>query len=106
VEYQTKGAIALAEIDELLSEEIPLAPVVADAGYGASTEFCDALTDRGLSYAVGILPDTSVWRPGEEPLPPSSWSGHSVQGGAAGGLPGPPGDGAMASSTIEVRVAV
>jgi SRSO17 transposase len=75
VEFQTKGIIALAEIDELISEEIPLAPVVADAGYGASTEFRDALTDRGLSYAVGILPDTSVWRPGEEPLPPSPWSG-------------------------------
>jgi SRSO17 transposase len=75
VEFQTKGAIALAEIDELLNEEIPLAPVVADAGYGASTEFRDGLTARGLSYAVGILPDTSVWRPGEEPLPPGPWSG-------------------------------
>jgi SRSO17 transposase len=75
VEFQTKGAIALAEIDELLSEEVPLAPVVTDAGYGASTEFRDALTDRGLSYVVGILPDTSVWPPGREPLPPISWTG-------------------------------
>jgi SRSO17 transposase len=75
LEFQTKGAIALMEIDELIGEEIPLAPVVADAGYGTSTEFRDALTDRGLSYAVGILPDTSVWRPGEEPLPPIPWSG-------------------------------
>jgi SRSO17 transposase len=70
VEFQTKGAIALAQIDELLSEEIPLAPVVADAGYGASTDFRDALGERGLSYAVGILPDTRVWPPGQEPLPP------------------------------------
>jgi SRSO17 transposase len=70
VEFQTKGAIALAQIDELLLEEIPLAPVVADAGYGASTELRDALSERGLSYAVGILPDTSVWPPGQEPLPP------------------------------------
>lgn len=70
VEFQTKGAIAMAQIDELLLEEIPLAPVVADAGYGASTEFRDALSERGLSYAVGILPDTSVWPPGQEPLPP------------------------------------
>lgn len=75
VEFQTKGAIALAEIDELLAEEIPLAPVVADAGYGASTEFRDALMERGLSYMVGILPDTSLWPPGEEPLPPSPWTG-------------------------------
>lgn len=75
VEFQTKGEIALAEIDELLREEMPAAPVVADAGYGASTEFRDALTDRDLPYVVGILPDTSVWPPGEEALPPAPWSG-------------------------------
>lgn len=68
VKFQTKGALALAQIDELLSEEVPLAPVVADAGYGASTQFREALTERGLSYAVGILPDTSLWAAGEEPL--------------------------------------
>jgi SRSO17 transposase len=75
VEFQTKGMIALAEVDELLDEEVPVAPVVADAGYGASTEFRDALTERGLPYMVGILPDTSVWPPGEEPLPPRAWKG-------------------------------
>jgi SRSO17 transposase len=71
VEFQTKGALALVQIDELLSEEIPLAPVVADAGYGASTQFREALTERGLSYAVGILPDTSLWAAAEEPRPPA-----------------------------------
>jgi len=69
VRFQTKGALALAQIDELISEEVPLAPVVADAGYGASTQFREALTERGLSYAVGILPDTSLWVAGDEPLP-------------------------------------
>lgn len=75
VKFQTKGAIALAQIDELLDEEIPLAPVVADAGYGASTEFRDALTKRGLCYAVGILPDTNLWPPGTEPLVPALLKG-------------------------------
>ena len=75
VVFQTKGMIALAEIDELLAEEIPVAPVVADAGYGASTEFRDALTERSLSYVVGILPDTGLWPPGSEPLPPKAWKG-------------------------------
>jgi len=77
VKFQTKGAIALAQIDELLDEEIPLAPVVADAGYGASTEFRDALTKRGLCYAVGILPDTNLWPPGVESLAsaPLKWHG-------------------------------
>lgn len=49
-----------------------MAPVVADAGYGASTQFREALTERGLSYAVGILPDTSLWVAGEEPRAHSS----------------------------------
>jgi SRSO17 transposase len=71
VKFQTKGSLALAQIDELLSEEVPLAPVVADAGYGASTQFREALTERGLSYAVGILPDTSLWSCAEGPLPNS-----------------------------------
>jgi SRSO17 transposase len=75
VEFQTKGTIALTQIDELLAEEIPMAPVVADAGYGASTAFREALTERGFSYVVGILPDTSLWAPGEEPLPPRPWKG-------------------------------
>jgi SRSO17 transposase len=75
VKFQTKGAIALAQIDELLDEEIPLAPVVVDAGYGASTEFRDALTKRGLSYVVGILPDTNLWPPGTEPRVPAPLKG-------------------------------
>ena len=78
VEFQTKGAIALAQIEELLAAEIPLAPVVADAGYGASTEFRDALSERGLSYAVGVLADTSVWPPGQEALPPLARQGRGV----------------------------
>jgi SRSO17 transposase len=72
VKFQTKGALALAQIDELLFEEVPLAPVVADAGYGASTQFREALTERGLSYAMGILPDTSLWVAEDESLPRSS----------------------------------
>ena len=75
VKFQTKGSIALAQIDELLAEQIPLAPIVADAGYGASTEFRDALTERNLSYAVGILPETTLWAAEVEPLPPSPWKG-------------------------------
>jgi SRSO17 transposase len=86
VKFQTKGTLALAQIDELLSEEVPLAPVVADAGYGASTQFREALTERGLSYAVGILPDTSLWVVGEEPLGHSPKTrGQSTRLGRTGG---------------------
>lgn len=75
VRFQTKWEIALDQIDDLLRDDLPLAPVVADAGYGASTAFREGLTQRGLSYAVGISAETTVWPPGEEPLPPAARQG-------------------------------
>jgi len=75
VVFLEKWRIAVEEIDKLLAEDLPPAPVVADAGYGDSTEFRDALTARGLSYALGIKGQTSVWPPGKEPLPPKSYPG-------------------------------
>lgn len=75
VMFLTKWRIALEEIDALLADDLPPAPVAADAGYGAITEFRDALTERGFSYAVGITAETSVWPPGTAPLPPARWTG-------------------------------
>jgi len=70
VVFLEKWRIALQEIDRLLAEELPPAPVVADAGYGDTTEFREELTERGFSYVVGIKKGTTVWPPGQEPLPP------------------------------------
>ncbi len=70
VQFQTKWAIALAQIDQLLADDLPRAPVVTDAGYGVVTAFRDTLVARGLVYAVGITADTTVWPPGTAPLPP------------------------------------
>jgi SRSO17 transposase len=75
VSFLEKWRITLEEIDALLEQDLPPAPVVADAGYGGATEFRDALTMRGFSYAVGIKAETSVWPPGKEPLPPEPYSG-------------------------------
>jgi len=75
VGFLKKWQIALEEIDALLAEDLPPAPVVADAGYGNGTEFRDAVTERGLSYVVGIKRQTTVWPPGMAPLPPKPWSG-------------------------------
>lgn len=75
VGFLKKWEIALDEIDHLLQEDLPPAPVVADAGYGDATEFRDALTERGFSYVVGIKPETSVWPPGQGPLPPKDYAG-------------------------------
>ena len=43
--------------------------VLADAGYGNGTPFRTAVTQLGLSYRVGIESATTVWEPGQQPLP-------------------------------------
>jgi SRSO17 transposase len=75
VRFQPKWQIALGQVDTLLEQQLPLAPVVADAGYGDVTAFREALTERGLSYAVGIASSTSVWPPSQQPLPPKPYRG-------------------------------
>ncbi|HXK36421.1 MAG TPA: IS701 family transposase [Candidatus Paceibacterota bacterium] len=75
ITFATKWEIALESIDALTAEDLPRAPVVADAGYGVVTEFREGITHRGLSYIVGISAETSLWPPGLQPLSPRRWSG-------------------------------
>ncbi len=75
VRFQTKWQMALDMIDSLRADELPPAPVLADAGYGVVTAFRDALTERQIPYVVGISGETTVWPPGMKPLPPRTWSG-------------------------------
>src|ERR1035441_9659571 len=53
----------------LPAEEVPRAPVLADAAYGNDHGFREGLEALGFSYAVGIQSSTSVWPPGSAPLP-------------------------------------
>jgi SRSO17 transposase len=75
VSFEPKWQLALDEIDRLLAEDLPRAPIVADAGYGVITEFREAIGKRGLSYAVGISKEVAVWPEGRSPLPPRPWKG-------------------------------
>jgi len=54
---------------------VPAAPVVADAGYGDTTAFREALTTAGLAYVVGVKKETTAWPPGQAPRPPQRWKG-------------------------------
>jgi SRSO17 transposase len=72
IQFQTKWQIALDMIDSVRADELPPAPVLADAGYGNITAFRDALSDRRIPYVVGIGGETTVWPPGMEPLPDQS----------------------------------
>lgn len=75
VEFLPKWKIALHAIGKLLDADLPLAPVVADAGYGDITAFREEVANLGLSYAVGVKGATTVWAPDTAPLPPSPRKG-------------------------------
>ena len=75
VGFQTKPQIALAQIRQAVLEEVPTGPVLADAAYGNDAQFRQTVTTLGLSYLVGVASSTTVWKPGEQPLPAAPWSG-------------------------------
>ena len=63
VASRTKGEIALAELDRVLSAGARFGTVLADAGYGISAAFRHALDARGLRWAVGIAKNQKVYDP-------------------------------------------
>jgi SRSO17 transposase len=75
IEFKTKPEIALEQVRWALESGLPPGVVLMDAGYGASTELRTSLTALDLPYVAGIGPQTTVWAPGEKPLPPKKWSG-------------------------------
>lgn len=75
VVFQTKPAIALAQLRAAVKQDVPRAPVLADAGYGTDTRFREEITELGLPYMVGIMSSVSVWKPGEAPLAKRKWKG-------------------------------
>ena len=52
--------------------------VIADAAYGSDTAWREALSERALHYAVGVLSSTTVWPPGVKPLPPARYCGRGI----------------------------
>jgi hypothetical protein len=91
IEFQTKPEIALQPIRQAIDQTVPVGVVLADAGYGNGTPFRSALTQLGLQYAVGLESSTTVWEPGQSPLPaPSRPPGRPfwiISRGAVAGLP-------------------
>ncbi len=75
IEFATKPAIALRQIEHLLEQGAPKHCVLADAGYGVDTAFRERLSELGLPYVVGVTGSVTVWPPGREPLPPAPYSG-------------------------------
>ena len=70
IQFQTKPQISLDQIRQALKDDVARGVVLADAGYGADTEFRTALTELGLQYVVGVKYNMTVWESGTQPLPP------------------------------------
>jgi SRSO17 transposase len=59
--YRPKWRIALDEIDRLVAAKLRFGGVLADAGYGMCAEFRKGLSERGLTWAVGILSTQNMY---------------------------------------------
>jgi SRSO17 transposase len=73
--FETKPAIALGQLRQAREAGIPLGIVLGDAGYGDESDFRVGVAELDLSYVLGLRSATTVWPPGQAPLPPAPWSG-------------------------------
>jgi SRSO17 transposase len=64
VTFESKWELAIHLIDQALDAGVRPHIVLADSGYGDSSEFRSALRTRGLDYAVGVRHPTLIWPPG------------------------------------------
>jgi SRSO17 transposase len=76
VVFKTKTMIALDLVRA--AHAAGMAPGVAlmDGAYGCDTELRAGIGEFGMSYVAGIPSSTTVWPPGQEPLPPKPYVGH------------------------------
>ena len=58
---RTKSEIGLAEIDRVIASGVRFGCVLADSGYGSSGPFRQALSERGLLWAVGLSRRQNVY---------------------------------------------
>jgi SRSO17 transposase len=70
-----KTDLALEEIDRIVAAGVRFGRVLADAGYGASAAFRRGLSERGLTWAVGVLRTQNIYSPAVELLWPAARTG-------------------------------
>jgi SRSO17 transposase len=75
VRFTPKWQIALDLIDQALAFGVRRHPALADAGFGSITAFRDGLTERGLTYVVGVANNHLIWPPETKLQPPAPRTG-------------------------------
>src|ERR1700722_14865231 len=64
IRFKTKPQIAYEQILAACNAGLPRGDVLMDAGYGKDTGLRTRLTELGLTYVAGILPQTRLWSEG------------------------------------------
>jgi SRSO17 transposase len=75
IEFRTQPEIACEQIRAAVDRQIPSGPLLADAAYGHDTKFRESISELGLLYVVGVPSSTTVWKPGQGPMPKRKWKG-------------------------------
>src|ERR671917_1404812 len=75
VGFETKTAIALDQLRQAREAGVPVGTVLGDAAYGDECDFRVGVAELELHHVLGIRGPTTVWPPGQAPLPPAPWSG-------------------------------
>lgn len=61
ITYRPKWRIALDELDRVRASGVRFSCALADAGYGMCADFRHGLSERGLTWAVGILSTQNMY---------------------------------------------
>jgi len=69
VGFMSKNRIAAGQIRAAIKAGVPRGVVLGDAAYGDDCSLRDELTEQGLTYALGIKPQTTVWWGAHQPAP-------------------------------------
>jgi SRSO17 transposase len=73
--FKTKHEIALDQLRWGCAAGLPRGVALIDGAYGNNSDLRAEITALELTYVVGILSNTTVWAPGQGPLPAQKWSG-------------------------------
>lgn len=67
IKFKTKPELALEQIRWACEAGLPRGVALMDAAYGRDSRLRAGVTELGVTYVAGILPDTLMWRPGTGP---------------------------------------